>query len=157
PEQIVFNTQEMYGKFYIAVSGHTAQATGAAYTLTAQVAPPVETYSPLTGTAHIAFTAPISDTNIRTLLLYSWKRLPQPHPGDTLLSSGVLTAELNTLAGDPDVRGARVDLDSYPEFTQLYAQWDADSSNPLAANYIASQIKALLYRLAPSYPNLRYL
>jgi hypothetical protein len=35
--------------------------------------------------------------------------------------------------------------------------WDAQLGNPLAANFVASHIKSLLYSLAPAYPNWQYL
>ena len=50
-----------------------------------------------------------------------------------------------------------VNLDGYTPINNAYALWDSQPTNPQAANYVAWNIKSLLYSLAQAYPNLKYL
>ena len=38
-----------------------------------------------------------------------------------------------------------------------YEIWDANADNPLAANFVATHIKQLIYDVGPAYPNVKYI
>ena len=82
--------------------------------------------------------------------------MQQLYPGQEALLTQ-LSAELAKLAQHPQVDGVVVDLSDYPEIVSAYQKWDRNRDKPQHANYVAMHVKALLYGLAPAYPNLEYL
>jgi hypothetical protein len=156
-EQIVLNVHELAGNYYVAVSGHTDEAVGQPYTLTATIAM-LEPYEPITYTIPITFPTPATDVSVETLILFNGSRIDQLYNIGTLVFTSTDIADrLDTLSVHPQVNGRVVNLDDYPEIVFAYQVWDAQIDNPLAANFVAAHIKSLLYNLAPAYPNLKYL
>ena len=148
-----YNVHELAGDYFVAIVPH-ADAVGTPFDLLAEVTPPVELYAPITLPVP-TFSVPFVNTATETLILYHSVRMDALFAG-TFVSSG-LSATLNSLAIHPAVNGELIDLAAYPEFATPYSTWDSQLDNPLAANYVAVSIKALLYSLAQAYPNLKYL
>ena len=153
-EHIALNVRELAGTYYIAVVRPTAAAIGAPYSLATAILPPAEESEPIYSPLYTDFTTPLTDTAVQTLVLYNPAQMARSYPQDAVDG---LTNQLSSLAGHPQVAGALVDLSAYQSLADAYALWNRRPSNHLAANFVASQIKALLYKLSPAYPNLRYL
>ena len=116
----------------------------------------MDAYGALPISVPVSYSTPPTDTTVETLILFNRSRLEQVYSTGELASSGLMV-KLGDLARDPNVHGVVVHLDDYAGIVDAYALWDTQAGNPLAANYVASNIKSLLYRLAPAYPNLKYL
>ncbi|MGH2524545.1 MAG: C25 family cysteine peptidase, partial [Anaerolineales bacterium] len=155
PEQISYSVQELYGHYYIAVIAHGPAAVGTSFTLTADVAPPVDPYAPITIPIP-TYPTPLDNPAVNTLILFNGSRLDQLYGAGTITSTGLLT-KIQDLKNNSNVNGEAINLDSYPDIVSAYALWDTQPGNPLAANFVAGNIKSLLYGLAPAYPNVKYL
>src|SRR6185369_8621863 len=119
-------------------------------TLMATISGPSQDQTPELAPISTNFTTPLTDTSVQTLILYNSARLNQLYPtGDTITATQLIT-RLNQLAQDSHVHGVVVDLNSEPAIAQAYATWQQRADHPLEANYVAAQIKALIYALAPS-------
>jgi hypothetical protein len=156
-ERIVYNVQEAFGPYYIAVKSHNASHSLLPYRLTAQLS----AYDPYSTTiaqpVPTSFTLPPTDTTKQTLILFNATRMNQIYTStDTLASSGLIT-KLNQLTMHNTVSGVVIALDAQPTLAAAYALWDTLPDNPYAANYVAASIKSYLYQLAPRYPNWKYL
>ncbi len=141
--------------------GHTTQTVGKSFTLNISLT---------SGSGYPVITDPVPtnypistlDTTRETLILVSDDRLKRFYPGN---DAGVnaLVSQINTLAARPDVNGKVLDLDSEATNTNVlairnaFARWDLAPDNPQAANFVARNIKALIYSYAAAYPNLKYM
>ena len=98
---------------------------------------------------------PPDDDTVETLILFNESRLVEVY-GTAVLSAN-LTSQVNALANDLNVKGVVINLDDYPEIVNAYTVWDADPANPQAANFVARNIKSLLYNTLPAYSEVKYL
>ena len=153
-ETLSYDVHELHGSYYAVVVPHDATAIGQDFNIQATVTSPGSGPAPITP-APTSFSTPPSDPSVQTLILTNQARVASHYPGDP--AAAALPATLNALAADPNVHGVVVNLDSYPAIHAAYTLWDNQATNPQAANYVAWNIKSLIYSLAPAYPNLKYL
>jgi hypothetical protein len=141
------NVHEPAGPYYWAAIGNITHTVGKLFTLTVQVAPPVSLYDPILVPVPTSFAAPVPavDPNIHTLILYNSARFNQFYTGAETITSTNLVAKLNTLAAQAEVDGVVINLSDHPELNAAYDIWNSQPGNPMAANYVASSIKQLLY------------
>jgi hypothetical protein len=153
-EFLTLNVRELAGTYSIAVVRPAASEGGAPYQLQTAILPPTEEAEPIYAPLFTDFTRPLTDTAIQTLVLYNPAQLARLYPQEAV---DQLAANLADLAAHPQVGGQLIDLNAYQPLADAYALWNRRPYNHLAANFVASQIKTLLYTIAPAYPNLRYI
>ncbi len=158
-ELVALNSRELYGPFYIAVTGHNVFTTGLPYTLTTQVVPNADSaYAPVDYHIAVTFTELMSDTNVysdvKTLILFQPDRMSQVYGAP---ETAVLSQSLNMLAAQPQVKGRVIDLSDFEEIRRAYDHLAQHPDQPQAANIVATEIKMLLYNLMHNYPNAEYL
>jgi hypothetical protein len=155
-EAIVYDVHELFGNYYIAAVGSNLQVVSQTFTMTVEVIEPLEVFPIITDPVPVTYTTPVTDTAVETLILFNETRFNQLYTGtDTITTSALLTG-LNDLAAHPSVNGLVVNLDNYAAINQAYSLWDNNPGNPQQANFLARNIKGLLYSLYPAYPNLKY-
>ena len=94
---------------------------------------------------------------METIIFINSDRMNKLYPsGDTVTATQLIT-KINQMAAHTQVNGVVVDLKDYDGFAAAYDVWDADPTNPLAANFVAQHLKSLIYSLAPAYPNVQYM
>jgi hypothetical protein len=136
--------------------GSNLQVVSQTFTMTVEVIEPLEVFPIITDPVPVTYTTPVTDTAVETLILFNETRFNQLYTGtDTITTSALLTG-LNDLAAHPSVNGLVVNLDNYAAINQAYSLWDNNPANPQQANFLARNIKGLLYSLYPAYPNLKY-
>ncbi|HEX9374009.1 MAG TPA: choice-of-anchor Q domain-containing protein, partial [Roseiflexaceae bacterium] len=154
-QQISYNVNELYGNYYIAVAGDGASTVGVSFDLRADVAPPSDTFPTIGAAVPTNYATPAASSTVNTLILYNRARFGA--------DGAAIAGKLDTLANNANVKGVVVDLDAVltqdgtPAIRNAYALWDGQPQNPQAANFVARNIKAYIYAVAPAYPNLQYL
>ncbi len=169
-EKIYHDVYELYGNYYLVVAGHTTAISGNPFTLNLSIIPPAVLYDPaVTTPIPTNYTTPTTDLNKNTLILVDPARFNRFYGANVFSNSG-LADKINQLASDfnvvnDSVNGVVVDLDAATTDTgkqpihDAYVEWDKpeNQNNPQYANFVARNIKALLYKLVPAYPNLKYM
>ena len=156
-ESLRYPIHEATGPYYLLVKPHNGDYAAQPYRLRAQILPDEARSPAITAAVPVSFALPAVDANIKTLILVNSARTQARYAASDPTGAAALAAKLQALAAQSQVHGKVIALDSYPELVAAYAIWDAQPTNPNAANYVAQAIKSLLYRLAPAYRNLQYL
>lgn len=94
-----------------------------------------------------------STTLTRTLILWNQARIESAFPG----TAQSLQSSLAQLAEHAKVSGFVRDLSAVPAVAAAYGQWDANLTDPQAANSVAAAIREYIAGQAGAYPNLQYL
>jgi YVTN family beta-propeller protein len=140
------------GDYYIAVWGHNGAHDDRPYVLRAQVSPPPEPITQAEPIPPISLPPP-PDDSVRVLLVTNGQRLQNQY-GITRTSA--LSNGLATLANA--VSGTIVYLENYADVVEAYSQWDSLRENPVAANYVADNIKHIVEgMLTASYTNTEHI
>ncbi|MCP4419730.1 MAG: hypothetical protein GY805_24225, partial [Chloroflexi bacterium] len=156
-EQIVYNVQELYGSYYLAVVPQDPSVLGTSFTLRIEVTPPVDPYPFVPCNLIDDVTTPMVDPTVRTLIFANSNKMNALYPTEAVTITNLFT-QLDVLAANGNVEGVVVDLDNiYPNMQNAYSNWNSNLGNPLEANCVATHIKSLIYSMLPAYPNLEYI
>ena len=164
PESITLNTRDYSGFIYFRVGGHSgAYDTGNTFQLTLTT-PIAATDASCVGlpptSARFLGTAPA--TNATTLILTNTGRLGTvlgtATPGAiTGTDKSIFDSALATLAAQPEVKGAVVDLAGLAPFGAAFAEWDANAKCALEGNRVAIAVHDVIDAYRATNPNLRYI
>ena len=151
-ESIVVDTWNNTGDFYIRVNGKNGASSLAPFTLGVTVVG-----SDCDGVIPVAadgFSAPAG--SYETLILTDLSRLDESVPGNAVADKTALSADLETFAARPEIRGAVVDVSSRPRVVALNTQADDATPCMYAKNLVASSIRDLVTAYRATNPGLKY-
>ena len=129
-------------------------AVGQPFDLQVQILEPLIPI-PIVSNVVPSFSTPATDLNVETILLFNEQRMTDVYTD--AVASADLVNRLNTLALHPNVNGVVIDLSDFADINSAYTLWDNEPDNPQAANFVARNIKSMLYSRLPAYPNLKYI